>query len=204
MKNWIEISETWGKSVSRVNATNAPETTSPVDCLTISTKTFYLESACLSAKPLVKEGKIAICFQNCLGNEELAEEILGIRPANSLVNGWFSMAGPRKIEISWPGQAEFGERDGNNGIERIMILSEIFRKAKIPFVIQNDIRHSKWKNSSGTSASTMFAQLRERTAGNLSQTNLQGSLSQLLWKQSAWENPSEFNWRRKMRNQSFP
>lgn len=144
-RNGIEISETGGKSVSRVNATNAPETIGPVDCLIISAKTFDLESACLSAKPLVKEGTIPLCFQNGLGNEERAEEILGIRPVNSLVRGGFSRAGPGKIEISWPGRVEFGERDGNNGTERIRILSEIFGKAKIPFVLQNDIRHAQWK-----------------------------------------------------------
>jgi len=144
-KNGIEISENGEKSVSRVNATDTPETVGPVDVLIISTKTFDLKSACLSAKPLLKGGTIALCFQNGLGNEERAEELLGIRPVNSLVRGGFSRAGLGKIEISWPGRVEFGEPDGNNGTERVKRLSEIFGKAKIPFVLQEDIRHAQWK-----------------------------------------------------------
>ena len=134
-----------GDFTVRVEATDDPRDTGPVDLVLFCVKTYDLEPAARLVRPLVDAQTVVIPVQNGLDAAEQLGAILGrehVLGGVSYVGG--SIEAPGVVREGGAGALLFGEPAGGTS-PRVERLLEVFQQAGLPAELRSDIGLAVWQ-----------------------------------------------------------
>jgi 2-dehydropantoate 2-reductase len=139
-------SKLMGERHLRVHATSDPGDLGIVDLILFCVKTYDTAHAIETVRPLVGPETIVLSVQNGIDNEERIAQVLGpgaVIGATALITAQLESPGV-VVHTTGPGGIVLGEFAGETS-ERTRNLQQVFRRARIPTSLHEDIRVALWE-----------------------------------------------------------
>lgn len=130
--------------IAQPTATDRPEDVGPVDLILVATKTYHIEQAAASVKPMVNTQTVILPLQNGV---EAAEQIDTYYPGHVLggLTWIFSEASKPGVIRHWGyGKIDFGELRGGRS-PRTEAIEAIFNQAGVNHELSEDVNVNRWR-----------------------------------------------------------
>ncbi len=157
-----------------------PKDAQPSPLVILATKNLQLEEAVRQIAGSVGEDTAILSLLNGIESEERLSEVYGEEHVlYSFAVGLNSTRVGSHINFNEEGRIVFGEKD-NSKSKRVDAICSLFDRAKIAYVVPQDIRLELWKKFMLNTAFNTISALTRATYGDL----MQESVKTLAWKAS--------------------
>jgi 2-dehydropantoate 2-reductase len=116
----------------------------PVDLIIVACKFHHLDEVIEDIRPYIKSDTIILSLLNGISSEEIIGKTFGRdRLPLAMILGTDAFHRGTETVYTKPGIIHFGDASGNNG-EREKSLAEFFRRVKVPFELQGNMKRMYW------------------------------------------------------------
>lgn len=126
------------------NYINPKEKCEPADFVIVSVKANQLEEAIKDIKNHVGENTIILSLLNGITSEEIIGKAYGMDKIIYALCIGDANRTDNSVEFSNLCHIQFGEKVNEEYSEKVMVVKELFDKAKIPYKIPPDMMHAMW------------------------------------------------------------
>jgi 2-dehydropantoate 2-reductase len=116
----------------------------PADLIIIASKYHHLNQIITDIKPYVGKDTIIFSLLNGISSEDIIGKVYGRhRLPLAMIIGTDALHQQEETTYTQKGIINFGDAGGNNG-EREKSLADFFTRAKVPFVLQSNMKRMLW------------------------------------------------------------